>query len=82
MKEQIETLVNRLESEINKTPTSELRNLLTDANVLLQALSIHVVSQQREPLIAFAEDWNTKNDTDQVEITEDDIDDYLEINCG
>lgn len=46
MKEQIENLVNRLEDEINNTPTSELRNLLTDANVLLQALSIHVVSNR------------------------------------
>tara|TARA_R110000803_G_scaffold180576_1_gene243020 strand:+ start:278 stop:538 length:261 start_codon:yes stop_codon:yes gene_type:complete len=44
--------------------------------------SLQGVSHRREPLIAFAEDWNTKNDTDQVEITEDDIDDYLAINCG
>jgi hypothetical protein len=47
-----------------------------------QQLILNGVSHRRELLIAFGEDWNTKNDTDQVEITEDDIDDYLAINCG
>ena len=57
-------------------------NTLSEAISEVENLSLSGVSQQREPLIAFAEDWNTKNDTDQVEITEDDIDDYLAINCG
>lgn len=35
MKE-IEGLIERLETEINKTPTGELRNLLCDANIILQ----------------------------------------------
>jgi hypothetical protein len=47
-----------------------------------EQLTLTFVSQKRKLLIAFAEDWNTKNDTDQVEVTEDDIDDYLAINCG
>ena len=29
-------LIKRIENEINKTPTGELRNLLCDANVLIQ----------------------------------------------
>tara|TARA_R110000782_G_scaffold225786_1_gene312647 strand:- start:23 stop:325 length:303 start_codon:yes stop_codon:yes gene_type:complete len=48
---------------------------------LVKNLSLSAVGNRRELLIAFAEDWNTKNDTDQVEVTEDDIDDYLAINC-
>ena len=38
MKEQIKNVVGRLGVEINKTPTGELRNLLTDANILLQSV--------------------------------------------
>ena len=38
MKEQVKNLVNRLELEINKTPTGELRNLLTDANIIVHQI--------------------------------------------
>lgn len=31
-------LIKRIESEINKTPTGELRNLLCDANIAIQSL--------------------------------------------
>lgn len=34
---QKEQLLKQLEQEINKTPTGELRNLLTDINILMQA---------------------------------------------
>lgn len=45
MKE-IQELIKRVEAEINKTPTGELRNLLCDANIVLQqqALNIAAVS--------------------------------------
>ncbi|KKN88734.1 hypothetical protein LCGC14_0246250 [marine sediment metagenome] len=39
MKEQIEEVTKRLEIEINRTPTGKLRELLCDANILLQALN-------------------------------------------
>jgi len=39
-KEQIEELIKRLDKEINKTPTGELRNLLADANICLRFLNI------------------------------------------
>ena len=45
MKE-IQELIKRVEVEINKTPTGELRNLLCDTNIVLQqqALNIAAVS--------------------------------------
>jgi len=45
MKE-IQELIKRVEAEISKTPTGELRNLLCDANIVLQqqALNIAAVS--------------------------------------
>ena len=51
----LQELIKRVEVEINKTPTGELRNLLCDANIMLQqkALNIPVVSNRRELLIAF-----------------------------
>jgi hypothetical protein len=39
MKEEINELVKRLEAEISNTPTGELRNLLCDANIMIQALN-------------------------------------------
>jgi hypothetical protein len=36
MKE-LQELIKRIESEIAKTPTGELRNLLCDANIMLQS---------------------------------------------
>lgn len=35
MKDKVKELSKRLELEIHKTPSGELRNLLTDANILL-----------------------------------------------
>ncbi len=35
-----EKLIKRIEDEINKTPTSELRNLLCDINILIQTTRI------------------------------------------
>ena len=56
MKE-IQELIKRVEVEINKTPTGELRNLLCDANIVLhqQALNIAAVVGQSEQLKAFAD---------------------------
>lgn len=34
-----EELIKRLETEINKTPTGDLRNLLCDANIVIQSLT-------------------------------------------
>lgn len=34
--EEIGNLIKRVESEINKTPTGKLRNLLCDVNIVLQ----------------------------------------------
>lgn len=52
MKE-LQELIKRIEVEINKTPSGELRNLLCDANILLQkqALILPIVSNQRELFI-------------------------------
>lgn len=36
--EEINELVKRIETEINKTPTGDLRNLLCDANIIIQTL--------------------------------------------
>lgn len=38
MKPEIRELIKRLESEICKTPTGELRNLLCDLNIVIQSL--------------------------------------------
>ena len=32
-------IIKRLEKEINLTPTGELRNLLSDANIMIQTLN-------------------------------------------
>lgn len=47
MKE-LKELIKRVETEINKTPTSELRNLLCDVNIELQnqALNMPVVTDR------------------------------------
>jgi hypothetical protein len=42
MNEEITELIKRLETEISKTPTGELRNLLCEANITIQALNIAV----------------------------------------
>lgn len=39
MKKEREKLVKRIENEINKTPTGELRNLLCDVNITIQTLN-------------------------------------------
>lgn len=40
---EVTELVKRLEIEINKTPTGELRNLLCDANITILALAMPAV---------------------------------------
>ncbi len=53
MKE-LQKLIKKVEVEINKTPTGELRNLLCDANIVLQqqALNIPVVSKNERSEVA------------------------------
>ena len=53
MKE-LRDLIKRVEAEINETPSGNLRNLLCDANILLQkqALILPIVSQRSELLKA------------------------------
>lgn len=60
MKE-IQELIKRVEVEINKTPTGDLRNLLCDANIVLhqQALNIAAVSKQSEQLKFLVEKFQT-----------------------
>lgn len=40
MDKEISELVKRLEAEISNTPTGELRDLLCDANITIQSLSM------------------------------------------
>lgn len=60
MKE-IQELIKRVEVEINKTPTGDLRNLLCDTNIVLhqQALNIAAVSKQSEQLKFLVEKFQT-----------------------
>ena len=72
MKE-LQNLIKRVEAEINKTPSGNLRNLLCDANILLQkqALILPVVSNQRELLNWLAEEDyldNYKDELDEIMI--------------
>lgn len=46
-------------------------------NVVKNNDLLHNVSNQRELLIAFKDNWSMNNDTGQEEITDDDVDDYL-----
>lgn len=41
----MQELIKRVESEINKTPTGELRNLLCDANIAIQSLIKNELSE-------------------------------------
>jgi hypothetical protein len=72
MKE-IQELIKRLESEISKTPTGKLRNLLCDANIILQhqALNMDAVSKQREQLIFLIEKFQTPEGNYIVELLMD-----------
>jgi len=38
----MEELTKRLESEINNTPTGELRNLLCDVNIMIQHQNLQI----------------------------------------
>ena len=62
MKE-LRDLIKRVEAEINETPYGNLRNLLCDANILLQkqALILPIVSQQSE-LLKTVRERNAFND--------------------
>ena len=42
MKKEIVELTSKIEREISKTPTGELRNLLCDANIVIRELSQRV----------------------------------------
>ena len=39
MENEIKNLINRLEKQISITPTGELRNLLADANIVIQTFN-------------------------------------------
>lgn len=45
--EELQKLISRIETEIIKTPSGELRNLLCDTNIVLQqkALNIDLVNK-------------------------------------
>jgi len=81
MKE-LEGLIKRLEAEINETPSGELRNLLCDANILLQKNSLISpdTSNQKELLM----DYELKiwiNPTKQmIDTAEKIVDNYLRRN--
>ena len=42
MKKEIVELTSKIEREISKTPTGELRNLLCDANIVIRELNSRV----------------------------------------
>ena len=48
MKPEITELVNRIETEIGKTPTGDLMNLLCDANITIQTLDNPVIGDLKE----------------------------------
>lgn len=50
MKE-IEELIKRVEIEINKTPTGELRNLLCDINIVLQQQILNITNIKQLKLL-------------------------------
>lgn len=82
-KEHQEALVNKYVKE--KHNTDECIGFIDGLNSgleLVKNLTIPSVSQQRELLIAFTEDWNLNNCDDQTHITDEDIEDYLAIDCG
>ena len=72
MKE-IPELIKRVEVEINKTPTGELRNLLCDTNIVLQqqALNIAAVSKQSEQLKFLIEKFQTPKGNYIIELLMD-----------
>ena len=72
MKE-IQELIKRVEAEISKTPTGELRNLLCDANIVLQqqALNITAVSKQSEQLKFLIEKFQTPKGNYIIELLMD-----------
>lgn len=72
MKE-IQELIKRVEVEINKTPTGELRNLLCDTNIVLQqqALNIAAVSRQSEQLKFLIEKFQTPKGNYIIELLMD-----------
>lgn len=47
MKTEIVKLINRIESEIGKTPTGELRNLLCDTNIMIHTLNKLIDTQKK-----------------------------------
>lgn len=59
---QIKVLIERLEKEINKTPSGEIRNLLTDINITLHELFIPItvtsVKMSEEQKAKFKEEWD------------------------
>ena len=72
MKE-IQELIKRVEAEISKTPTGKLRNLLCDANIVLQqqALNIAAVSKQSEQLKFLIEKFQTPKGNYIIELLMD-----------
>jgi hypothetical protein len=44
---EIQELIKRVEAEINKTPTGELRNLLCDVNIVLQQQTLNIAAVRR-----------------------------------
>ena len=72
MMNKLQDLIKKVEVEINKTPSGELRNLLCDANILLQtqALILPAVSNQRELLNWLAEE-------DYLNMYKDELDEIM-----
>jgi len=56
MMEEIQKIIEKLEVEINKTPTSELRNLLCDINIIFHLQEQQALKHQQELLNWLAEE--------------------------
>lgn len=77
MKEIIE-LIKRLEIEIEKTPTGELRNLLCDVNIVIHHKALDDVNHQRDILYSFISWYNSKAKVQKGEhIFTSDVDEFL-----
>lgn len=70
---EIQELIKRVEHEINKTRTGELRNLLCDVNILLQQHTLNIVnlSKQSEQLKFLIEKFQTPKGNYIVELLMD-----------
>jgi hypothetical protein len=62
----IRRLINKVEVEINKTPTGELRNLLCDVNIMLQEQTLTVKYTEEQVISILTSVFVFASHTDRV----------------